>query len=332
MGALQSLNTILPLAFTSGINLYLTVLVIGLSVRYSWIADVPQSFHVLAAPPVLIAAAVLYALEFFADKIPFIDNLWDLIHTFIRPLGAILLTVIGFTGLDIAPAWEVVAALTASVVALTSHSGKAGTRTVINTTSPLENLTNIIISLLEDLLVAGLVFLSLLYPTIANALTIVLLVLIVVFVPQLLRWLWFTLRAIFAYFKAFVRKVDQSEPLPFAHTELLANQRPDLSIHAQAQGIRGASGHYGHLSLLDDRLLFTYNRWFRSRLWTLNTQRIDTLELSRRPLMTVLKITYLDEQHRPRTARFAFLRDREPLLNRLVARLGIPGTPLPQRV
>jgi hypothetical protein len=316
--ALSALHSILPLAFTSGINLYLTVLVVGLSIRYGWVPDIPAGLQPLASLPMLITAGVFYVLEFFADKVPFVDNVWDLIHTVIRPLGAAALTVIGVAGLELGPQIEFGMTLLAIVVALASHGGKAGTRTAVNMSSPLENLSNILISLLEDAGVAALVLLSLIYPAIANFITASLLVLIIVFVPLLLRWSWFTLRATLARLKAFVRQVDRSDILPPEHAALLDNRTPDMCTHSQAQGIRGASGRYGYLSLLGDTLAFTYNRWFRSQCWQLSLQRVEAIHIRERVLVTTLEIEYHDEREKIRQARFIFTKDRAPLVARMV--------------
>lgn len=334
MGPLQALSTILPLALTSGINLYLTILVVGLSIRLGWVPDAPAGLHVLATLPVLIVAGVFYVIEFFADKIAFVDNLWDLIHTFIRPVGAIVIATAGLSGIDPAivdatasvtgvdPAAGIFAALMAGVVALIAHGGKAGTRTVVNVASPAETLTNIAISLIEDLAVALLVFLALRYPTTANVISVIILVIIIIFVPQLLRWAWFTLKAIWAWLRSFVQPLRQSEQLPPTHAALLHDQSPDLAAHCQAQNIRPARGRWGYAALLDDTLFFTYDHWFRSRAWHIGVDQITSAGLRRRPLVDVLEVHYHDEQHRPGTARFAFTRDRRPLVEQFVRRLG----------
>jgi hypothetical protein len=270
---------------------------------------------------VLIVAAVLYVLEFFADKIPFVDNVWDLLHTFIRPVGAGILTVVGMTGLDVPLQAEVIIVLVSSTVALTSHSGKAGTRTAVNVSSPVENLSNIAISLLEDIAVAVLVFMSLLSPTIANAITIGLLALIIIFVPQLLRWAWMTLRAVLIRFTSLVRKVRRPDPLPPEHAALL-DQDAAFSARCRAQGIRGANGRSGYASLAGSHLYFTYMRWFRLRVWRLDTHRIESIRVRQRVLVCILDIVYRDERQKQRTARLVFLQDRLPLLKELADRLG----------
>lgn len=327
MNPFQAINTIFPLAFTSGINLYLTVLVVGLSIRFGWVPDAPASLHVLATLPVLLVAGIFYALEFCADKIPFIDTIWDLIHTFIRPVGAGALMVAGLTGTGLDVQTEVLLTLAAGAVALTSHSGKAGTRTVVNVASPVENLSNIVISLLEDLGVAILALLALRYPTAANIVTIGLLVLLAIFVPQLLGWAWFTLRAVVARLKAFVYQVRSSDQLPPAHAALPGHQTPLLCLRCRTQNIREAHGRYGYLSLSGEQLSFTYQRWFRLRLWRLDTRQIDALEVQQRVLVIVLAITYRDEKGKAQVARFVTTHDRRELMEQFGATLRTPHHP-----
>jgi hypothetical protein len=320
MGPLQAIQSILPLAFTSGVNLYLTVLVIGLSIRFGLVPDAPASMQVLASLPVLILAGVLYVLEFFADKIQFVDNVWDIIHTFVRPVGAFILSIASLTGM-VDPQTEVLAALVASMVALTSHSGKAGTRTAINMTSPAENLTNIVVSLAEDVLVAALVLAALLYPTVANVVTIILLLLVIILVPQALRWSWFTLQAVVARLRAFVRPIAQSEQLPERHATLLP-QQPSISVRCQTQHIKGAHGRRGYLSLVGEHLVFTSDRWRDTQAWQVPLQHIVTATVRQRLLVTAIDLVYEDARRKPVPARFIVLCDRMPLVEQIVDRLG----------
>jgi hypothetical protein len=153
MEALQVLGIALGLATLAGINLYLTVFVTGLAINRGWI-DITQTFPELAVlgdPLIVGIAGVLYALEFFADKVPWVDSLWDAVHTFIRPIGGAFLAlhVLGQTS----PAIEVVAALLAGGVTLMAHSTKAGTRLLANH-SP-EPFTNVALSVAGDAAVIG---------------------------------------------------------------------------------------------------------------------------------------------------------------------------------
>lgn len=136
--------------WASGINLYATVLMLGMLNNMGHIT-LPEELQVVGDPLVLMAAGSMYFVEFFADKIPGVDTGWDTLHTFIRiPAGAALAA--GAVG-DMAPAVEIAAALVGGSLAAGSHAAKAGSRVMINT-SP-EPVTNWTASISEDLLVLG---------------------------------------------------------------------------------------------------------------------------------------------------------------------------------
>lgn len=162
MQILEQLGLVLGLASLAGVNLYLTVLVTGLALRFDWLhlAAQHQNLEVLGHPVVLLVAGVLFCMEFFADKIPWVDSLWDSVHTIIRPVGGVLL------GLQVAgemPLYaQVTAALLAGGAALTTHGAKAGTRLLVNH-SP-EPASNVTLSVTEDVAVTGGVALTLLHP------------------------------------------------------------------------------------------------------------------------------------------------------------------------
>jgi hypothetical protein len=160
-------GTILGTGWASGVNLYGTVLLLGLFGRLD-VATVPE---VLENPWVLGVAAAMYALEFVADKVPFVDSLWDTLHTVVRPLGAALLGG-ELAGEDVS---RLLAGGMSGAMALGAHAAKAGARVAINT-SP-EPATNIGVSLAEDLVVAAMVWFAVTYPWLAGALALVLLVL-----------------------------------------------------------------------------------------------------------------------------------------------------------
>jgi hypothetical protein len=172
----------LGFSFTSGVNLYATVAILGLTVRYGWV-DLPIQFEVFDNDLVIYGAIAMYFVEFMADKIPWVDSLWDAVHTVIRPLGGALIAVAAVG--EASPGVDALVALLGGSVAATSHFAKAGSRAVINT-SP-EPVSNSIASLLEDLLVFGVGLLALLFPIVALILVGALLVLILFFSVQLLR-------------------------------------------------------------------------------------------------------------------------------------------------
>jgi hypothetical protein len=143
----------LGLAALAGINLYLTVFATGVAIHFHWITLAPQyqSLEILGDPWIISVAGVLYLLEFFADKIPWVDSIWDAVHTVIRPIGGALLAiqVLGHPN----PAFTIIVALLAGGTSLIAHTAKAATRLVSNT-SP-EPFSNIGLSLGEDIAVLG---------------------------------------------------------------------------------------------------------------------------------------------------------------------------------
>lgn len=185
MERLNLLSVALGLAALAGLNLYLTVFATGLAVHYHWITlgTQYQSLAVLGHPLVLVISGVLFALEFFADKIPWIDSIWDAVHTIIRPIGAVLLAiqVLGHPS----PAFTVVVALLAGTTALAAHTAKATTRLVSNT-SP-EPFSNIGLSLGEDAAVIGGLALIYHHPLVALAVIAAALAAFFYFAPRFLR-------------------------------------------------------------------------------------------------------------------------------------------------
>ena len=153
MEVLQKLGLALGFATLAGLNLYLTVFATSLALYNGWIVLTPEyaSLQILGQPAVLIVSGVMFCLEFFADKVPLVDSLWDLVHTAVRPLGGAFLALKTLGHTD--PGFEVVTALLAGGVTLTVHGAKAGTRLVANG-SP-EPFSNVALSVTEDVAVVG---------------------------------------------------------------------------------------------------------------------------------------------------------------------------------
>jgi hypothetical protein len=147
------LSVALGLACLAGINLYLTVFVTGLAIHFHWIVLAPnyQSLEILGHPWIIAIAGVLYLLEFFADKIPWVDSAWDTVHTIIRPIGGALLAiqVLGHHS----PVVDALVILLGGSASLVTHTAKASTRLAANS-SP-EPASNIGLSVAEDLAVFG---------------------------------------------------------------------------------------------------------------------------------------------------------------------------------
>lgn len=190
MNSIQTLSSILGLSFASGVNLYAAVLVVGLGTRYGWLSGLPSELQVLAHPLVLTIAGVLYFLEFFADKIPFVSVVWDSVHTFIRPLGGAALALASASGMS--PFAQVLAMLAGGSIALGTHSTKLGYRLLAHA-SP-EPVSNSIFSLAEDFGVVGLVLLVYKHPVAAIAVVLALLIAIALVAPFLIRAMTFLLR------------------------------------------------------------------------------------------------------------------------------------------
>lgn len=182
MDILTTLGRTLGFSFAAGLNLYATVAVLGLADRYGWVALPPQ-YAIFNHDIVIYTALVMYVLEFIADKVPWVDTLWDGIHTAIRPLGGALIAVATLG--EASPTMQGLVALLGGAVAASTHLTKASTRAVANA-SP-EPFSNWLLSFAEDLFVLALGFVTLKFPLVALAVCVLLLGLIAYSVFVLLR-------------------------------------------------------------------------------------------------------------------------------------------------
>jgi hypothetical protein len=185
---LETLGRTFGFSMAAGVNLYATVAILGLASRYGWV-QLPAQFQVFNHDVVIGAAIVMYLIEFLADKIPYVDSLWDTIHTAIRPVGGALIAV--STLGDASPMVQGLVALLGGTIAAGSHLTKTSTRAVANA-SP-EPISNWALSLSEDVFVVGLGFLALKYPVAALIVAGIVTVLIVVFLAVIVRTVrrWF---------------------------------------------------------------------------------------------------------------------------------------------
>ncbi|MBN1485977.1 MAG: DUF4126 domain-containing protein [Chloroflexia bacterium] len=319
MEALRTIAVMLPLALASGINLYATVLVVGLCIRLGWVTNYPASLEVLGSVAIIIIAGLLFLLEFLADKIQVIDNIWDALHTVIRPLGAALLGLAMFSEVD--PLMAVIAALLMGSIALVSHSGKASGRLALNVVSPAENVSNSIVSVVEDLFAGTLSFLALSVPFVAAGIALVLIVLLILLIPRLLSGVWFTLRAALTRIKGLVRPVSQSDPLPATHRVHLQPLTPQWTSLCRGQSIRGGSGRNGYVSITEETLAFSYKKGGHIRTWQVPLAQVSAARINSRALIDVLEVQYVDPRQRSQSARFAFLKDRSALAEQFLDRL-----------
>jgi hypothetical protein len=176
------------IGFAAGLNLYATVAVLGLLARFGHL-PLPPGLHLLAGWPVIGASLALFVIEFFADKIPAFDLIWNALHTFIRVPVAGLLAYQATSQLP--PERQLLATLLGAAVALAAHGGKTAVRAAV-TPSP-EPLSNITLSLGEDVVAIGLTWLATRHPYIAGALAAIFVVITVLLVRLVIR----ALRALF---------------------------------------------------------------------------------------------------------------------------------------
>jgi hypothetical protein len=182
MDILTSLGRTMGFSFAAGLNLYATVAILGLASRYGWVALPPQ-YQVFDNNWIIGGALALYVVEFIADKIPWVDSIWDAVHTVIRPVGGALIAVATLG--EKTPATETLAALLGGALAASTHFSKSGTRVLANA-SP-EPFSNWFLSIVEDLFVVGLGVLALKHPAAAAIVVLVGLALIVAFAAWIVR-------------------------------------------------------------------------------------------------------------------------------------------------
>jgi hypothetical protein len=179
---------IVAVSFAAGLNLYATVATLGLLAR-AGVLPLPETLQLLASWWVIGASAALFAVEFFADKIPAFDLVWNALHTFIRVPVAALLAWRATASLT--PGEQLAASLLGAAVALAAHGGKTAARVAV-TPSP-EPFSNIGLSLGEDGLSIALTWLATRHPLVAGSIAAAFVVLILL----LIRWVWRGLRTLF---------------------------------------------------------------------------------------------------------------------------------------
>ncbi len=264
MGPSQTLAAVLGLSTVSGINLYLTVLLVGAGQRYGWIHGLPPDLAILGHPLVLGVAGCLFLLEFVADKVPFVTPIWDGLHTFIRPVGGALLAL-GAAG-ELHPVAKVMAVLAGGTIALGTHGSKMGLRLLAHTTP--EPASHSALSMVEDLGVIGLLALAYSHPAIALPVLAATLLAVAFLLPLLLRALTFVLRGFRGALRSLVGPGDRAEIPDWVELkvlELTPETATDI-LPCFARRVKGVprlgaaflvhTGGHWHL---------VYRRWFRVR-------------------------------------------------------------------
>ena len=182
------LGILVAASFAAGLNVYATVATLGL-LSHAGALELPPALHLLASWWVIGISGVLFVIEFFADKVPAFDLLWNALHTFIRiPVAALIAW--GATA-QLSPADQVLAAALGAAIALAAHGGKIAVRAAV-TPSP-EPVSNSLLSLGEDVLAVGLTWFATRHPYLAATVVAILLLL----TALLVRWVWRAVRNLF---------------------------------------------------------------------------------------------------------------------------------------
>ncbi|HVF28014.1 MAG TPA: DUF4126 domain-containing protein [Pyrinomonadaceae bacterium] len=183
MNVIEILGLGLGAAWTSGVNLYATVAVLGLLQRYELVGRLPGGLDALDNWWIIGVALALYAVEFVADKVPYVDSVWDAVHTFIRvPAGAVLALA---ATTDLSPPVQIIATLIGGTLALSTHGTKATMRAAANT-SP-EPFTNWTLSVVEDIFVIGASVLAVLHPAVILVVILIFLLILALILPKVVR-------------------------------------------------------------------------------------------------------------------------------------------------
>ena len=176
-------------SFAAGLNVYATIATLGLLARAGWIS-LPSSLDVLRSWWIIAVCLTLFALEFFADKVPAFDLIWNALHTFIRiPVAAVLAYV---ASSHLSPGMQLASAVLGGLIAFAAHGGKTALRAAV-TPSP-EPFSNMALSFGEDAGAIGLTWMAIDHPYVAAAIVLILLVLVVL----VMRWVIRALRSLFA--------------------------------------------------------------------------------------------------------------------------------------
>jgi hypothetical protein len=279
---LKLLGVALGLACLAGVNLYLTVFVTGLAIHLHWIVLAPeyQSLAILGDPLILWISGTLYVLEFFADKIPWVDSAWDTVHTIIRPIGGALLAirVLG----QPSPAFDVIVALVAGGASLVTHSAKASTRLMTNA-SP-EPFSNIGLSLLEDAAVVGGLALIHFNPIWALGIFVLLLAIILYLAPKVWRAVRVKLWLIWKKLNGPAERdaaAGLSSTLPARYAaafrrENLLNETVAWAVPCIAKRLRGVPANSSGLLVATNedpnKLIFVVRKGWGARAQSLNLQ------------------------------------------------------------
>ena len=269
----ETLISSLGLSFASGVNLYATILVVGLAQRYGFVDNLPGSLQALSSPWILGVAGFLYAVEFLADKFPFVATVWDAIHTLIRPLGGALIALAAAH--EMSPLGQAAAMLIGGAVAFGTHSTKASFRMLANTAP--EPVTHSAISVAEDIGVFGLAVLALTYPWVALGVIVVGVAVFAYLAPTVWRTLRFLLSCPWGWLAAVLGILPQQtrEAPEWLKDQLVKGGFPTTDVRVYRAFARTNAGGprygIGFLALAGDDVLFACEGMFRNTLQRLGS-------------------------------------------------------------
>ncbi len=320
MEILQLLGVAVGLASLAGLNLYLTVFLTGMAVRFDWItlAAEYERLEVLGDPWVLGVAGFLFSMEFLADKFPWVDSAWDAVHTAIRPVGAALLGIMVLG--DSNPIFNVIVGLLAAWLGFTTHALKATVRLQANA-SP-EPFSNVALSVAEDATVVlglGLIFT---YPVVALVVAVIFLAAIWYFVPRMLRSTWIKLWLCGRKLRLSAEEKKITElptELPVAALEVIESDSKTTWSVSCISGVGPGypRNRFGWLAATDDGKFHFVPRRHPRRVRTLPAGH-PTANLERKFLADVLTLQWADGTK----AAFLFDRGSRALAEAITTKIG----------
>ena len=263
------LGQLLASALACGINLYATVATLALVSRYNLLGwTLPMELRGLENGVVIASAAFLYVLEFFIDKVPYLDSAWDVVHTIVRPLAAAGLVALALAQMPLNI--QLSGAAVAAAFAFLSHSTKAGVRVIVNRRRRVG--VNIAISVLEDLIAVGIALAALMEPTAAITIAGAVLLLLLLVGPIVWRAAALGMRALAARLRGFFGRASwrTRDELPVRLRKLVADEpigrRPPVTARAGLIARHGIGSYRnGWLVFDDDRRLFVYHGFLGPR-------------------------------------------------------------------
>ena len=316
METVQVLGSAMGLGLLAGIRLYATVFALGLAIRMGWfqLSEPFSQLDVLAQTPILVVSGAAFAIEFFADKIPWLDSLWDSVHTFIRPVGAAALGATALGNFD--PMTKTMLALLCGGVAFTGHTSKAATRLAANH-SP-EPFSNVALSLGEDLMVPAGLWVAFEHPEIAIAAVSIFLTIFFWLSPRIFRLLkvsWTAMRALFnkwfgerppatesmlpSQVQGTVRRAFEEmifQPLPDAYTNKLGG-KTTVGVHCVAtRSIQGLKNSTGYLCATPEGAVFIARRTFRYQVQQWPWAELEGASFSRGTFLDPLVLKTADRE------------------------------------